>query len=158
MSSSSSPTEVDARVAALCRHYESVYREKMQGLPFVNPALAIEAVGFRPAGEHVLGVLIAPWFINLVLLPGNDKLAALAPGESFGLLLGGETIEFTATAEAATGPFLTAVLFRSVEDFDDQSTARAVSLEVMRLLREGEAGSGQKAGGMSRRDLFRAAG
>ena len=35
----------------------------------VNPALAVEAVGFRPWGEHWLGILITPWFMNLVLMP-----------------------------------------------------------------------------------------
>ena len=32
---------------------------------FVNPALAVEAVGFRPWEDHWLGVMVTPWFMNL---------------------------------------------------------------------------------------------
>ena len=41
----------------------------MHGLPFVNPALAVEAVGFAPWEGRWLGVMVTPWFINLVLAP-----------------------------------------------------------------------------------------
>ncbi len=41
---------------------------RMRGLPIVNPALAVEAVGFAPWEGHWLGVMVTPWFINLTLL------------------------------------------------------------------------------------------
>ena len=43
--------------------------ERMQGLAIVNPALEVEAVGFAPWQDHWLGVMVTPWFMNLVLLP-----------------------------------------------------------------------------------------
>ena len=54
--------------------FGAVYEQRMQGLPFINAALAVEAVDFRPWNGHWLGVLITPWFMNLVLLP-NDQAA-----------------------------------------------------------------------------------
>ena len=59
--------EVDARI-------DAIYRERMQGLPIVNPELSVEAVGFEPFEAHELGVLISPWFMNLVLLPADEAL------------------------------------------------------------------------------------
>lgn len=46
-----------------------------------NPALRVEAVGFRPWGETWLGILVTPWFMNIILLP-QDTAAwdALVPG------------------------------------------------------------------------------
>lgn len=69
-----------ARVAAL----EDAFRKAEAGFlgtPFHNPALTVEAVGFRPWGETWLGILVTPWFMNIILLP-QDAAAwdALVPG------------------------------------------------------------------------------
>ena len=39
------------------------------GSSFVNPAVEVEAVGFAPWDAHWLGVMVTPWFMNLMLLP-----------------------------------------------------------------------------------------
>ncbi len=42
----------------------------MRDLPIYNAKVAIEAIGFQPFGESALiGVVLTPWFMNLVLLP-----------------------------------------------------------------------------------------
>lgn len=58
-----------ARVAALVTRFEEIERTVMSHLPVCNPALAVEAVGFRPFAERRLGVLITPWFMNAMLVP-----------------------------------------------------------------------------------------
>jgi len=56
------------------RHLEAVFRDiertRMAGLPILNTALTVEAIGFTPWQGHWLGALITPWFLNLVLVPG----------------------------------------------------------------------------------------
>jgi [NiFe] hydrogenase assembly HybE family chaperone len=56
------------------QHLEAVFRDiertRMSGLPILNTALAVEAIGFTPWQGHWLGALITPWFLNLVLVPG----------------------------------------------------------------------------------------
>ena len=50
----------------------SAFREvasRMEGLGVMNPALEVEAVAFEPWQGHWLGVMVTPWFMNLVLLP-----------------------------------------------------------------------------------------
>lgn len=61
------------RVAALVARFEEIERTVMRGLPVCNPALAVEAIGFRPFAEGWLGVLITPWFMNAMLLPGEPE-------------------------------------------------------------------------------------
>ena len=112
------------RVEALEQHYRRIWREKMRGLPFVNEKLGVESVAFRPLGPDLAGILISPWFINLVILPGDDSLAALHQGDAMERSSGAEHIGFTVDCAPAVGRFLSAVLFRSVEDFPDQATAR----------------------------------
>ena len=42
----------------------------MRDLPIYNDKVAIEAIGFRPFGEaELLGVVLTPWFMNLIMLP-----------------------------------------------------------------------------------------
>jgi [NiFe] hydrogenase assembly HybE family chaperone len=57
------------RVLALldcCRETDAV----MCDLPVYNDKITIEAIGFRPFGDDaLLGVVLTPWFMNLVLLP-----------------------------------------------------------------------------------------
>lgn len=82
--------------------YQRIWATSMRDLPFINPALSVEAVGFRrwqsftasPSGDHDsrrpsgdppgrsrpsaqgdwVGALVTPWFINLFLLPGGGNL------------------------------------------------------------------------------------
>lgn len=149
---------MDDRVGKLASHFELVLRERMRGLPIVNPDLEVEAVGFRKHSGHVVGVLVTPWFMNLVLLPGTEEYASLSPGETVTVASCNESVEFTVTSDDAAGSYLTAVLFRSMGDFPDQATARAVAGEVMHLLLDENAENRDAKRRVSRRDLFRAAG
>jgi [NiFe] hydrogenase assembly HybE family chaperone len=103
----------------------------MQGLPFLNPALAVEAVGFRPLDKHQLGVLITPWFMNLVLLPAMNTASIFSAGGKITIRLPSGPIEFTAACDEELGTYLTAALFGSVSDIPDQETAREIGWEVM---------------------------
>jgi [NiFe] hydrogenase assembly HybE family chaperone len=106
----------------------------MRDLPIVNSLLEVEAVGFRVFDVHQIGVLITPWFMNLVLLLGSDIGSRLKQGSKSTLRLPSGPVEFITSQDETLGPYLTAVLFRSVADFADQDTTRAVALEVMQEL------------------------
>jgi [NiFe] hydrogenase assembly HybE family chaperone len=65
--------ESAALSTGLVRHFRHVARTRMNGVPIVNPAIQVEAVGFEHTAERCLGALITPWFINLILLPGAGE-------------------------------------------------------------------------------------
>ncbi|HSM29087.1 MAG TPA: [NiFe]-hydrogenase assembly chaperone HybE [Woeseiaceae bacterium] len=118
-------------VADLVARYEAIYEERMRGLPIVNPRLAVEAVGFERWEDEDLGVLITPWFMNLVLLPDTDKLADLEQGERIECRFPSGPCELTVYQDEELGTYLAAVLFRTVADFPDQEIARAVAEEAL---------------------------
>lgn len=122
---------------ALITAYRAVAAGDMSTLPGFNPRLRLEAVGFRSWEGHRIGVLIAPWFMNLVLLPGpRDDWSRLAGQESSEWKLPAGPYQFNPCELPGVGLHLTAPLFTDLTGFPDQATARAVGVEVMRRLFE----------------------
>ncbi|MDE1928253.1 MAG: [NiFe]-hydrogenase assembly chaperone HybE [Burkholderiales bacterium] len=121
-----------ARAAALQAVFERVWREQMLGLPMVNPALRVEAVGFRPWDDRLLGVLVTPWFMNLVLLPraatgANAAGARATRAHRFPAGL----FEFIGAFDAAIGAYESCSLFSPMFEFADQEGARATALAAL---------------------------
>lgn len=144
-------------VIELVGHFETIYRKHMQGLPIVNSQLSIEAVGFRCHEGHQFGVLITPWFMNLILLPGSEFWSEYEQGSTVEFALPAGAYDFTLSHDDDLGTYLTAVLFRTVSDFPDQDTARNVAETVLGMLFEKPDPSKQgrpKTATLSRRDLF----
>ena len=120
--------------AELVAFYRVVERERMHGLPIVNPRLRVEAVGFEAFDEHRFGILITPWFMNMLLLPGTDEWDSFERGATVRLDLPGGRYDFCVCRDEP-GCFLSAVLFRTMSDFPDQQTACAVAEDILRRLR-----------------------
>ena len=118
----------------MVRHFEDIERRHMQGLPILNPQLVVEAAEPRRFGEHTIFVLISPWFMNLVLLPGTDEWDARDPGDCIDIEFPYQALEFSVSHDAELGTFLSSVLFRSVSEFSDQAAVSTVANEVMRTL------------------------
>lgn len=123
-----------ASVDDLLDHYRMIDRERMRGLPIVNPRLTVEAIGFREYGGHRIGILVTPWFMNLVLLPDDDGWRDHAQGSVSVSALPSGDCEWTVGHDDVLGTYLTAVLFHTVADFPDQEIARAIAEEVLREL------------------------
>lgn len=126
---------MDDRIQKLVAAHRRISRERMRGLPIFNDRLDVEAVGFRPVDGRPLGVLISPWFLNLVLLPGaQDDWSDVRVGSSCIWEFPAGQYEFHAAELPGVGAYYTAALFSTVADFPDQDTARAVAEGVMRRL------------------------
>ena len=143
-------------VEQLVDHYRDVFRDRVRDLPITNAKLDVEAVGFRQLDEHLCGVLITPWFMNLVLLPRTDRWRSSEQGSTCTFALPGGKLDFTVAHDDKLGTILSAALFSSVSDFPDQAMARDVANETLRLLftpdTEEATGRGRT---MSRRQLLR---
>ncbi|WP_293762057.1 [NiFe]-hydrogenase assembly chaperone HybE [uncultured Aquitalea sp.] len=118
---------------------------RMAGVPLLNPALRVEAIGFRRwspgaaetdlAGELWAGVMLTPWFMNLMLLPAlPGTLPPVPPGGEIRLALPGGDMPFLAGHEAGLGHYCLCSLFSPVTEFADQDTARETALEILRLM------------------------
>ena len=122
---------------------ESLFRQieqtRMQGIPILNPALQVQAIGFRqwdgPHGLLWVGVLLTPWFMNLLLLPAApDSLPPVPPGGEVVVPLPGDALPFLAGHEDALGDYRLCSLFSPVLQFADQASACSTAEEVLKLL------------------------
>ncbi len=118
-------------IVKMVQQFETIYVEHMRDLPIVNKALQVEAVGFHDYHSHQLGVLITPWFMNLILLPGTDDWSDTSQGDTSSIEFPSGRIEFAVSHDKVLDTYLSAVLFRSVADIADQATARKLALEVL---------------------------
>lgn len=128
------------RVADLVALFAAIERTRMAGVPVLNRALRVEAVGFEPvsadAGDAAagLGILITPWFMNLVRLPLQRHDDA-AVGHTQRHQVNGRALEFIGAHELAFGSFEACSLFSPVFEFADQASAQATALAVLTQLR-----------------------
>ncbi|MCP5277401.1 MAG: [NiFe]-hydrogenase assembly chaperone HybE [Thiobacillus sp.] len=118
-----------ARLEAAFRH---IAETRMAGMAMVTPALTVEAVGFRPWGPDWVGVLITPWFMSLVCLPGpNAAWEETSSGSNRDLELPSGTYGFLTAHEDALGPYLTSSLFSPMFGFEDMDQAREVATAAL---------------------------
>jgi len=107
--------------------------KRMEGLGFTNPALEVGAVAFEPWDAHWLGVMVTPWFMNLVLLPRDRSLWQTLPVRAKRKLqFPAGVYEFIGADDPLIGEHQTCSLFSPMQDFEDHAAARMVA----RLARE----------------------
>jgi len=53
--------------------FNKIHLENMQGIPILNSAIRIQALGFQLFQGRVIGIIIAPWLMNVVILPTEDE-------------------------------------------------------------------------------------
>jgi [NiFe] hydrogenase assembly HybE family chaperone len=121
-----------ASPAALEACFRQVAATRMAWVALCNPALEVEALGFRPWGDHQIGVLITPWSMLLICLPGGDPdWAASASGATVTLDLPSGAYDVLTAHEPGLGSYLTGSLFSPMFGFADMDQARAVAAAVM---------------------------
>lgn len=172
--------DADPRLTALAAtipaRLEAAFREihvgQMRGVPLLNETLEVKAIGFRPLGSRVLGMLVTPWFMNLVLVPGPDEdWSALVPGAKEIIAFPSGAYEFVGANRPETGPYKACSLFSPMFDFTSMlqatETARAAlaalfdpanreegdrSDEIRRVRQEAVDAEAARAAGMEVRD------
>lgn len=118
--------------ALLEAHYRHLWMTRMHDMPFVNPALGVEAVGFRRHEGDWLGVMITPWFLNLFLIYGGGALWGDIPaGERRYLNLPCGTLQFLADDDPDLGPYQYCPLIAPVSVLPDMATARQAAREAL---------------------------
>lgn len=165
LSESAAALDAEALGERLRQVFQRIETTRMRGLPILHPGLAVEVVGGRLHEGDWVGVLVTPWCMNLVLVPGRDaaaRLGLVGAKRTFALPAG--AIEFLTSEEADIGPFAACSLFSPMGDFPDQTSAVAAGASILETLftPDSDGVSGDEAGssasqgpGISRRDLLR---
>ena len=145
-----------ARTAALVALFDEVGKTRMQGVPILNPALKVEEVGFEVSNQPValippaqaapelvakhgepgaVGILVTPWFMNLVWFPLLRTDEPDRAGSHRAHAVGAECFDFIAGYEAGFGGYEACSLFSPMFEFSDQATAIATAHAVLAELR-----------------------
>nr|WP_255537760.1 [NiFe]-hydrogenase assembly chaperone HybE [Motiliproteus sp. SC1-56] len=119
--------------------FNAILSERMAGLPVVNTALAVEAVGFQAWEGHWLGVLITPWFLNLLIVPkaGSPWPQQFETGKGKEVVLAfpqGE-YKFSPRREESIGSYLSCSLASPVHEWKAQAEIRRTAEDVLQLLK-----------------------
>ncbi|MFZ2103723.1 MAG: [NiFe]-hydrogenase assembly chaperone HybE [Oricola sp.] len=138
-------------VADIAGRFEACFEEiratRMAGIPILNEALGVKAVGGRDWNGHWLGVLVTPWFMNLMLAPQENDDEAVAPGTKRYFAFPAGRFEFIRGYEDGTGPYWMCSLFSPVFEFSDMETAEAAAMAALDALfgEDGEADESEAA-------------
>ncbi|WP_417795503.1 [NiFe]-hydrogenase assembly chaperone HybE [Terasakiella pusilla] len=116
--------------------YRLIERERMDGVPILNACLEVQAVDFRLYQGMWLGVVITPWFMNLMLVPDHvedpkvwDK--DIGDKRSFDFPAG--QFEFIFGEDSLIGKYYSCSLYSPMFDFGDQETAVLTARGVLEI-------------------------
>lgn len=108
--------------------FEEIHQRDMVGLPVLNPMLQVETRGFHVHEGRVLGVLITPWLMNVVLLPGEgDDWSGHDLGDKVPQRFPSGTYKFMINEVEGIGRYQAHSLFSPMREFSNQPHAVAAA-------------------------------
>lgn len=117
----------------------SQVQQRMDGLPFLNPRLQVRALGFQAWQQYWLGVVVTPWFMNLMLLPREEGVSVPRFGEAQSVNFPCGTFSFIAGHEGGIGSYMSCSLFSPVQELESQHLAEEIALASLKQLLSAEA-------------------
>lgn len=120
-------TDTDALLwgERLALAYREIGDRAMRDLPIYNDTLGVEAVGFRPYNGMIVGIVVTPWFMNVVLPAGEIARGASVP--SLRLRFPAGDIDFAISEVEPVGRVASCSLFSPMFGFADMTSARATA-------------------------------
>ena len=115
--------------------FRRIQEERMQGIPLLNPALDVAAVGFTQWQGRWVGAMLTPWFLNLMMLPKDpDGWEPLGEGEKRVVEMPSGDYRFAGGFEESIGPYQFVSLLSPVTDIPDQASALSTARDLIPLL------------------------
>ena len=123
------------RVLALIEQFRRI-DAGMQDLPIYNDKIAIEAVGFHLFGDaELLGVVLTPWFMNLITLPIEPAPMKMAEiGRTVRVMLPAGDRAFVVGGDEMIGLYKAHSLHSPVLNFTLPGQAQAEARRMLGLL------------------------
>lgn len=140
-----------------------IQQERMADVPILNLALSVEAIDFQRWQGHWLGMVVTPWCMSMLLLPGSTE-NWISTGENkrrFVKFPAGD-FAFLGSDEVELGEFQSCSLFSPMDKFTAQfeatMTARASLIGLLTAPQPSPAppktGAAADAPALSRRRFF----
>ncbi|WP_068114254.1 [NiFe]-hydrogenase assembly chaperone HybE [Tropicimonas marinistellae] len=120
---------------ALVADFTEIWNGKMRDVPLVNRTLRVEAVGFILHEGRPLGVLISPWFMNLVMLPADgEDWSDLRAGDTEVIGFPSGDYEFLHNTRETVGGYKACSLVSPMGEYTSQVQAVEVASAIMTAL------------------------
>lgn len=114
--------------------FRRIERDCFADIDFCNRALEVAAVGFALREHGWSGIVITPWFLNLMILPGTEDWERLPVGQRRRIELPAGRFEVRGGEDEQLGEYLYCPMISSMSVFANQAEAVEVAKELVRLL------------------------
>ncbi len=64
---------IDEKTSLLKSAFNHIYKDRMNDVPIINDKIEVSVIGFQQWQNSYLCIMITPWFMNLMLLPGESE-------------------------------------------------------------------------------------
>ena len=116
---------MEKRVSKLVSRFKQIGDEHIRDLPIYHRPLQVEAVDFQQWAQGWIGVLITPWFMNVMLLPRDkNQWQSLALGQKHMQTLPAGEQEFVVGGDVELGSYLFRSLASPMLGYTSQKDAR----------------------------------
>ncbi|MEW7980842.1 MAG: [NiFe]-hydrogenase assembly chaperone HybE [gamma proteobacterium symbiont of Phacoides pectinatus] len=133
-------SDFEAKERIIGQTFERILREQMQGIPLLNERLRVETLGFQEWRGRVVGIVITPWLMNLVMLPGEgDDWESMELGDKQPQEFPSTTYRFMVNEIDGIGRCQTHSLYSPMHEFLSQEHALAAArgfLDTLMVERE----------------------
>jgi [NiFe] hydrogenase assembly HybE family chaperone len=126
--------------------FNQIQQQRMIDVPILNPALRVQAVDFQLFQQTWVGILITPWFMNLLYFHADNGMV----GSKVSHLFPAGQFEFIINYEKELGFYQSCSLYSPMFDFQQQEVAVQTAQAALQALLQIP-----KPANISRRDLLR---
>ncbi len=124
-----------ARVALLVERFHTIGETVMRDLPLFNASLEVEAIGFRLFENGWIGILITPWFMNLIRLPEQSMPMDMARiGQKTRIILPTGEREAVLGGDEVLGTYEALSLHSPMFAFSSQEQAKQEAQRCLEIL------------------------
>lgn len=115
--------------------FNDIHANQMHELPFVNKKLKVKAVGFSLYESDWLGVLLTPWTLSIILIPGPNRVwQSRTVGDKIGIRLPSGDYSFTYGAHEQLGNYLASSIMSPLQDMKNQAVAVQLAKDLRQLI------------------------
>ncbi len=120
---------------ALEQAFNTIFDQQMRETALVNSQLSVKALGFSRFKQDWFGIMITPWFMNLLQLPDHaaDR-SDWIPGKQYRQQFPVGELDFTFAHSQDLGCYAQCSLFSPMFEFANQEAAIAVAEQCLQLL------------------------
>lgn len=146
------PTDPVVWGQRLAAAYRDIAARTMRELPIYHHALDVEAIGFQHMQDDIVGIIVTPWFMNVVIPADglrSDHLKVRFPAGCF---------DFAVSEVAPVGRIASCSLFSPMFEFADMATTRAAAHAALAELMtpsSDDRSKAEQAGAIDRRAFLR---